>query len=105
MSSLMTKRVPVPDSGPNPSPTGVSNHPAQPSPAQPRPYRLRTRDRLMRMGITTEVGCVLCDHGYETKDHLFLYYTFSSEVREKLMHRLDLQCVGTSLGGLVAVSA
>ncbi|GAB2291197.1 hypothetical protein Dimus_038146 [Dionaea muscipula] len=58
--------------------------------------RLRTRDRLARMGITTDVGCVLCDHGFETRDHLFLYCNFASEVRDRLMNRLGLQWVGSS---------
>ncbi|XP_038994277.1 uncharacterized protein LOC120118212 [Hibiscus syriacus] len=37
--------------------------------------RLSTRDRLQRMGITTDGSCVLCNEAMETRNHMFFEFS------------------------------
>ncbi|XP_074277626.1 uncharacterized protein LOC141601261 [Silene latifolia] len=51
--------------------------------------RLLTRDRLHRIGITSDISCVLCENAQESHDHLFFKCIYS---------RRCLDLVATNLG-------
>ncbi|GAB2283288.1 hypothetical protein Dimus_017809 [Dionaea muscipula] len=63
---------------------------------------LCTRDRLVRMGITTKTGYVLCGHDLESRDHLFLRCSFTAVVKGELMRWLPEEVV-TGNGRLLRV--
>ncbi|XP_039059916.1 uncharacterized protein LOC120203812 [Hibiscus syriacus] len=48
--------------------------------------RLPTRERLIRMGITTEGSCTLYNEGLETRNHLFVDCAIVDSLWNRIMH-------------------
>ncbi|KAL2894836.1 LINE-1 retrotransposable element ORF2 protein [Bienertia sinuspersici] len=63
--------------------------------------RLLTRDRLSRLGMSTETTCCLCQSGEETHLHLFFQCSFSRECLSRLMQWMDCRTQHNDLHQLV----
>ncbi|KAL2937315.1 Uncharacterized protein RDABS01_020764 [Bienertia sinuspersici] len=63
--------------------------------------RLLTRDRLSRLGMSTETSCCLCQSGEETHLHLFFQCSFSRECLSRLMQWMDCRTQHNDLHQLV----
>ncbi|GAB2280483.1 hypothetical protein Dimus_039413 [Dionaea muscipula] len=53
--------------------------------------KIRTKDRLNRMGIRVDDQCVLCAHALEDRDHLFCSCAFVQEARADILHHFQLK--------------
>ena len=59
--------------------------------------RLKTKDWLVRTGVTLDRNCLLCGVGNENINHLFFECFYSKQVLEAVMVWLEWKCAARSL--------
>lgn len=64
--------------------------------------RLTTRDRLRSWGVTLDSGCVLCDGGMESHDHLFFCCSFALLVWKEVKARCGYTQIFSTLSSKLA---
>ncbi|XP_019240695.1 PREDICTED: uncharacterized protein LOC109220693 [Nicotiana attenuata] len=62
--------------------------------------KLLTKDRTLRMGITEDSECMLCDGQAESIDHLFFECTFSKMCLEEVLKWLGMNIKNTEVTGI-----
>ncbi|XP_058216740.1 uncharacterized protein LOC131327608 [Rhododendron vialii] len=64
-------------------------------------HRLSTKDRLLSWGMNVEDGCVLCNNGQESHEHLFFHCVFSQSVWGAIWQRCSMAQIRSSLSDMI----
>ncbi|XP_021851150.2 uncharacterized protein [Spinacia oleracea] len=63
--------------------------------------RLKTKSRLLKVGIGLDSNCAICDTSEETVSHLFFDCNYSKECRNLILLWLGLPCYNGDLNKLL----